>query len=208
VTRQRSVGWLKDDALGVEWADITLDMDRLEATIVAIGTDPVPYRLDAVLETGQDWITRRLRATTRGAGWQRELDLRRSSDGVWSIETEAAGEPDLPSPGGASDALAGADDCDLGLSPVTNSMPVLRDGLLDRDGDRTYRMAWVEVPSLRVLSSPQAYATSGHDADDRRLIEYRSLDSDFVALLTFDEDGLVVDYPGLARRLTPTARSG
>jgi hypothetical protein len=201
VARQRSVGWRKDGAIGLEWADLTLDHDRLAATIVAIGADPLPYRLDATLETDGGWVTRRLRVTTRGGDWERELDLGRGPDGRWSIDAHAAGRADLPAPGGPPGPLDGALDCDLGLSPVTNTMPVLREGLLRLDGERTFTMAWVEVPSLRVIASRQGYATRGHDPAKHRRIEYRSLDGDFTSIVTFDADGLVVDYPQLARRL-------
>jgi hypothetical protein len=36
--------------------------------------------------------------------------------------------------------------------------------------------------------------------DGRRSVDYASATFDFVAVLTYDRFGLVVDYPGLARR--------
>src|SRR5436305_1765505 len=46
--------------------------------------------------------------------------------------------------------LGDADFFDLGWSPLFNSLPVIRDGLLDNGPPRVYEMRWVDVPSLEV----------------------------------------------------------
>lgn len=198
----RIVAWRKDDPFGVEFAEVTLGADYLSATGVALGTEPAPYRLDYTLETGNGWVTARLQVSTRGGGWRRQLDLRRDAGGDWTIETESAGEAPLPPPGGASEPLRRALDCDLGLSPLTNSMPVLREGLLARGGPKEFVMAWVSVPDLGVHADRQRYTFQRETKDGRRVVRFESVDDGFVADLLFDPDGLVVDYPGLAQRLT------
>ena len=76
-------------------------------------------------------------------------------------------------------------------------MPIRRLGLLGRTvPETTLVMAWVEVPSLRVIRSDQVYASSTPGR-----VRYRSYSRDFQAELTVDPDGIVIDYPGLARRL-------
>lgn len=199
VPRRRMVVWDKVNGLGAEVVNVTLEADRLAARIVAIGWDPVPYRLDGVLETGAGWVTTSLALSVDGGGWGRTLDLRRSPAGTWTIATTASGRADLGPPGGDPSAFALALDCDLGRSPVTNTMPVLRHDLLRRDNSVDFVMAWVSVPDLAVRASAQRYATIGHDRRGRRRIQYRSLDSDAAAELVFDADGLIVDYPQLAR---------
>ena len=196
--RQRFVVWDKEDRYGSEAVDVTLLPDRLQASGMQVGYAPLPYRLDFTLDTGAGWVTERLAVTSRGEGWSRTLDLRRSPAGEWSIETSADGETDLPSPGGDVATFVAALDCDLGLCPLTNTMPVLRHDLHRRDGSLDFVMAWVSVPDLAVRRSGQRYATLPGTGDGLRHIEYRSLDSDFVSGLTYDDDGLVVDYPQLA----------
>ncbi len=201
--KRRSVGWAKEASYGTEFVEATLLPDAMSASGVAIGGDPVPYRLDYALETGSGFVTTRLALTTRGEGWRRSLELRREGSGEWTAATSAEGEPPvpLPEPGGALDRLAGALDCDLALSPLTNTMPVLRHGLLREGGPAGFLMAWVSVPGLGVHPSQQRY-TAVRDLDGgHRLIRYESLDSPFSADLTFDPDGLVVEYPGIGRRL-------
>jgi uncharacterized protein len=83
---------------------------------------------------------------------------------------------------------------DLGLSPLFNSLPVWRDGLLDDAQARDYVMRFVSVPDLEVLGSRQRYEPLG----DRRL---RFTSGDFTAVLDFDDEGLVVRYEHLAERV-------
>ena len=193
----RAVAWIKEG--GAEFADVLIAGERLTATGVAIGADPIGYRLDYKLETDYGFTTLGLLVTARGTGWSRTLDLRRNRRGRWSVRTKSEGDTELPPPGGDASMFAEALDCDLGLSPLTNSMPVLRHGLLRGGGPVDFLMAWVSVPDLGVRASRQRY-TLVRTASAGAVVRYESLDSDFTADITFDQDGLVVDYPGLARR--------
>ena len=192
----RAVVWLKDDRAGCEFAEIALKLDRLTARGVAIGGSPIPYRLDYVLETGAGFVTTLLDVSSQGAGWRRRLLLRSNGAGSWTIDAAAEGDPDLTPPGGDPAALAGALDCDLGLSPVTNLMPILRHGLLSGGDPVELTAAWVSVPDLRVMPDGQRYTNLG-----KNLVRYDALDSSFSATITADDDGLVVDYPGIAHRI-------
>jgi hypothetical protein len=89
--------------------------------------------------------------------------------------------------------LDGADFFDLGWSPLFNSLPVIWDRLLESGRTREYVMRWVDVPSLEVTASEQRYEPLGN-----RLVRFSS--GEFSADIQFDEQGFVVDYPGIARR--------
>ena len=197
--RHRTVAWDKENGYGTEFVEVELSADRLSAEGVAIGWDPLPYRLEFTLETGPGWVTRRLDVTTRGDGWQRHLDLRRSTTGAWTVEATTIGDldVDLEPAGGDSSTFADALDCDLGLSPLTNSMPVLRHDLLRTDGAIDFVMAWVAVPALVIGRSDQRYTPLGDVQPGLRRIEYRSIG--FVSELLLDADGICVDYPQLGR---------
>jgi hypothetical protein len=186
----RAVAWVKDDPPGMELAEVRLTGSTLAASGIAIGSDPVPYRLDYSLETGAGFVTSALQVEARGEGLHATLDLRRSPAGRWSADGEERSE------------LEGALDCDLGLCPLTNSMPVLRHGLLRDTGSVELVMAWVSVPDLAVHAAPQRYTGLGGGGVAR----FDALDDEFSAEITFDADGLVLDYPGIGRRLTsPTS---
>src|SRR5689334_947528 len=89
--------------------------------------------------------------------------------------------------------LDDADFFDLGWSPLFNSLPVIRDRLLEPGPARDYVMRWVDIPSLEVTTSEQRYEPLGNG-----LVRFRS--GSFTAEIQFDEHDFVVDYPGIARR--------
>jgi uncharacterized protein len=95
--------------------------------------------------------------------------------------------------------LGEADFFDLAFSPLLNSLPVRRDGLLAPGPPHDYVMAFVDVPSLEVTPAEQRYEPIGE-----RLVRFSS--GDFRAELEYDDDGFVVRYPGLAKRTYPPAR--
>ena len=89
-----------------------------------------------------------------------------------------------------------ADFFDLEFSPLLNTLPVLRDGLLAPGPARDYVMAFVAVPSLEVTVAEQRYEPLGD-------LRVRFSSGDFTADLEYDEDGFVVRYRGLATRVYP-----
>ena len=89
--------------------------------------------------------------------------------------------------------LVDADFFDLGFSPLFNSLPVIRDGLLEVGPPRDYVMSWVDVPSLEVSRSEQRYEPLGNGV-------VRFSAGDFTSDIQFDEAGFVVRYPGIATR--------
>jgi hypothetical protein len=125
-----------------------------------------------------------LTATGTQLGVVYELRYRLDGD-VLALELRGDRALELP--------LAGADFFDLGFSPLFNSLPVLRDGLLERGPARDYVMRWVDVPSLEVITSEQRYEPLGAG-----LVRFGA--AGFSADIQFDDQGFVVDYPGIARR--------
>jgi uncharacterized protein len=91
-------------------------------------------------------------------------------------------------------SLDGADFFDLGNSPLFNSLPVLRDGLLGGGASHDYSMRWVSVPELEVSEQRQRYEPLPDNV-------VRFTSGDFVAEIRFGEDGLVDFYPDLAERV-------
>ncbi|QXJ25110.1 putative glycolipid-binding domain-containing protein [Actinomadura graeca] len=227
----RSLVWVKPE--GAEVADVELDAGRMAATGSAIGGGPIPYRLEYELTTGERYVTARLAVRAHGtdaeAGpWRRWLELVNRPEGEWTVTARAEGHVALPPPGGDAAALRGALDCDLGLSPLTNTMPVLRGRLLDgpppggspddgapddgapddgpsddgapSDGAPVeHLMAWVSVPDLVVTPSRQTYRFVRRDGD-RRVVRFSS--PGFTEEIVFDQDGLVVDYPSIGRAVS------
>jgi hypothetical protein len=203
----RHVEWVGDeDPKRLEAAVLTLAPDRLDALGTSRATD---YVTSWTLETGPDWVTSRLSLSVAGRAFTRWLVLTRDSHGSWSTETYAHGDVQyhgerMADPGAAHPgALDGALDCDLALCPVTNTMPILRLGAHEGLAETELTMAWVDLPSLAVIPSRQVYSTAApfDPASGHSVVRYRSASGSFMADLTVDEDGIVIDYPRLARRI-------
>lgn len=173
--RDRALLWRRDDTVGFEWCSVCLEDDRLSAHGVQVGVDPEQYRLDYRIDTHPGFVTRSLHARIEGAGWSRRLDLHREDDGRWRTAD------------GVMTGVDGAYDVDLGFSPLTNTLPVLRLGSAGGD----VLVAWVRVPELTVEPMQQRY-------DNQRAGSVTFSTGTFATELSLDDDGFVRHYPDLA----------
>ena len=195
--RARALVWQREDAAGAETALVTFERGRITAVGTAIGSEPVPYRLLYTVETEGDYRTTRCTATAEGLGFRRIIELERHPDGGWTCEAETHGERDLPPAGADVTTLEGALDVDLGYSPLTNTPPILRAGLLDDGPSVDVDAAWISVPALSVERLEQRYSFVRRHGDGA-VVRYATRSGSFVADLTCDRDGFVERYPGLA----------
>jgi len=188
VSVDRFAVWQVQETAGFESAWVRVDGLRMRADGSVAGQLPEPYRLSYLLETDEQAATTRLDVVCTTGDGQRRLDLRRNVDG-WTVD--GVPRPDL----------AGALDCDLACSPVTNTMPVLRHRLHQDAVAHRFMMAFIEIPTLEVFPMAQSYTHLGAEAGGVR-VRYAS--GSFTSDLLFDPDGLVIDYPTMAHRIDPT----
>lgn len=178
-------------------AEVAFTDDGLTATGTQHGNG---YHATWTLDAAEEWITRRVTVEVQGDGWARTLKLTRNDDGKWSSDTKLTGEQpaDLPSPGIADGVeLNDALDCDLGLCPMTNTMPIRRLNLLTESvPDTQLIMAWIDMPSIQILASDQYYGSIDQDT-----VHYRSGTRGVDVELEVDHDGVVIAYPDMARRI-------
>jgi hypothetical protein len=91
--------------------------------------------------------------------------------------------------------LGDADFFDVFASPFFNSLPVMRDGLLDAGPARDYVMQFVSVPDLTASNSDQRYEPMG-----QRVVRYSS--GSFRAEIVFDAEGFDEQYEGFLERVS------
>ena len=190
----------------MEDAEITIGADGLAATSTALGTIPLAYRLDLELRVDAGWITRRLALTASGDGYGRA----RSCWSTTVIQTGALTDHDVVPPAvlasAPPDTVDPGDipgdvlDVDVQYSPLTNLMPIRRLGLDRRGATGSFVMAWISVPSLAMTLDDQRYTLLGVDNGDQ-CAHFENGDGFFTAVIRCDADGIVLDYPGIARRL-------
>lgn len=166
----------------LEHLHLNLEPDETRADGQVVGLfDGKPLRLHYRLEIDQDRFLRSLLIEVFGGS---KLVLKSDGQGNWRDEDGT----ELP-------ALAGCVEVDIQATPFTNTLPVRRLGL-EVGASREIRVVYVPVPDLVIRPERQKYIRL---AEDRYL--YESLESGFRAELAVDEQGLVVEYTGLFKRL-------
>jgi len=197
--------WRRLDTAGSEQV-LYSDIAGLRARGTMLAASPVPLVCRYELYTDDTWATARCELTAEGAGFIRSVRLERAA-GRWRVTATEQGNLDtaLLAAGHTRAAQPGCDepmklnpalDVDLGFSPLTNTLPIRRLGLLDVPvgTSRTVVVAWVLVPSLEVVESTQTYQNLGNH-------RVRFVSGSLSADLDVDEQGYVRYYPGLAERV-------
>ena len=131
----------------------------------------------------------------------RELTLQSLEDRGREVRLLADGEGRWWTADGESlPLLKGCIDVDISTTPFTNTLPIRRLHLGSGESGEI-RVAYAEVPGMAVRPERQRYTCLEHHTTGG-LYRYQSLNgSGFTADLTVDTDGLVLDYPGLFRRV-------
>ncbi|PVZ10453.1 MULTISPECIES: putative glycolipid-binding domain-containing protein [unclassified Pseudomonas] len=173
--------WAAQQGRGLEHLALTFRESQVMANSVVVGDD---YAFIYTLSVDAQWQTRLLDiASPTGSP---SLRLWSDGNGRWRDV-----ESDAPLP-----ALDGCIDVDIAITPFTNTLPIRR--LQWQAGQsRTLRMAYVSVPGLEVRAANQRYTC----IEPHKWFLYESLDTPFKAQLELDNDGVVIDYPGLFTRI-------
>ena len=176
--------WSKDrEGVGLE--HLLLAERAADSVVLAFDDEGRPFRLTYRLSWDEAWRLREAELAVATERATRSLVLQADGQGHWR-----------QGDGRALDELEGCVDIDIWPTPFTNSFPIRRTPLALGERQQ-FRMAWIFAPELTVHPQPQAYTRL---AD--RLYLFENLDrSGFSAELTVDEDGLVLDYPDLFRRV-------
>ena len=182
--------WTPWDGRGLEHLRLRVGEGGVEADGAVIGEeDGVAFRVRYVIRCDPGWRTREM--VVDPLDGRDPLRLTSDGEGKWS---DASGQS-IPE-------LEGCIDVDLSATPFTNTLPVRRLGL--REGESAeIAVVYVDVPEMRLDLSGQRY-TCLERGPDGGLYRYEDRGSfrGFVADLPVDADGLVLDYPGIFRRLS------
>ena len=149
---------------------------------MAATLEGAPLSASYVVETDAQWRTRRVRVDVQNGG---ALEILCDGAGHWRRADDSA----LPE-------LDGCLDPDISMTPFTNTVAIRRLGL-DVGKAAEIKVAYILVPELSLRAAPQRYTRL---AD--RLWRFDGLDIDFTADITVDDEGFVMEYPGLFRRET------
>jgi uncharacterized protein len=161
---------------------------RADSLIIAVDDDGHPFRARYVVECDGGWAVRRARIEVLEEPG-RVMEIRADGRGRW---TDAETGSPLP--------LDGCIDIDIYPSPFTNTLPIRRLAEAAAGQVLTIHVAWVLLPALTIQAKPQEYTLLERGGRGARW-RFRAPDSAFTAELDVDHNGLVLDYPGIARRV-------
>jgi hypothetical protein len=140
------------------------------------------------LELDASWTTRSARVVGHSAQGSSDVQLHRDATGRWRVDGRPAPQ------------LDGCFDVDLETSALTNALPVKRLELeVGQQADAP--AAYVRTRDLRVERLEQRYVRLTDDGRRHRY-SYHAPQFDVTCVITYDEFGLVLDYPGIATRVS------
>ena len=177
---RKDVIWAAVQWPGLEYVIALAGANGLRADSQLVMAEQGPARVSYQLECGADWRFRALSMSVTDPDGERALTMTAEPGGHWTVDGEDRAD------------LEPCTDIDINVSPLTNTLPIRR---LDwSDGQAVdLNVAYVSVPELTVESVQQRYTMLAAG-----LFRYES--GSFRADLPVDEDGFVLDYPGIWTR--------
>ena len=188
---QREAMWSAWEGAGTEQLLLTLgDGGAIaDGLIVGVAEKNRPFRVRYEVSCDVGWNARVVRVSAPGLEPAAPvIELLADGKGNW---TTSSGKS-LP-------GLKGCLDVDISATPFTNTLPIRRLGLAPGQSAEL-QVVYVDVGEMRAWMEEQRYTRLKLDSGEE-FYKYESLDGGFTANLAVDTDGLVLDYPGLFRRV-------
>src|SRR5262249_25348930 len=175
--RVHSAVWKRHDLPGHEVCRVLQRDTGWEVAGVAVLVyERQACRLDYVVVCDLQWLTR----STVVRGWIGDQTINstvvRDADGQWELN------------GRLIEEVAGCSDIDLNFSPSTNLLPIRRLELAV-GATAGVRAAWLRFPSFGLEPLDQTYTRV-----ESERYRYESAGGRFVAEVTIDRMGMVIDY--------------
>jgi uncharacterized protein len=188
---ERQVMWSPWTSPGLEHLHLLAESDGTVADGLILGVnDQGPFRVRYEIRCDSLWKLRAVHVSLLGDS-SRFLHLLTDGEGAWSTEN-----------GDMLPTLRGCCDVDISATPFTNTLPIRR-VTLQAGSSVTLRMAYITVPHLQVEVAEQRY-TCLETTSSGGQYYFESLEqgvATFTVQLQVDQDGLVMDYPELFKRV-------
>ena len=187
-TAGRQVVWSFRNNLGIEHLRLTRIAKRIiaEGIVVAVVNNDA-LRVRYRVQCDESWRVREIHIRSLDKKIK-PLQLRADGKGHWCTAT-----------GAAVHNLDGCIDVDISVTPFTNTLPIRRLNL-SREQSAALTVAYIVLPELEAKPINQRY-TCLNTMPDGGLYRYENLTNPYQTDLTVDEDGLVIDYPGVWHRV-------
>lgn len=182
---QHEIVWIPWDEPGMEHLMVSPTPNGgVAAESVVLGlTNGQPFTVRYRIEVDAHWSVRLLAVDERHGG--SKIELLSDGNGSWK-HADGASRADLD----------GCIDVDIAVTPLTNTLPIRR---LKFEAGQSCEIAvvYVSAPPSQISVEKQRYTCLEKD----RRYRFESVDGGFTADLPVDDEAMVLDYPGLFRRV-------
>jgi hypothetical protein len=184
--------WRAHDVPRMESVRVQLSGNRIKAygRIVAAATASHPaFSASYDLVTDDSGATKRLSLTVTMAERERQLNIARDEENMWLVQDKQNQAMRAPHDG--------ALDVDVIFSPFFNALPIRRTGLYKRGDAISLPVVYVRLPELTVETVTIDYASDASNPGAGIRLKSPVAET----TITVDDEGFILDYPGLAERI-------
>ncbi|RYF93850.1 MAG: hypothetical protein EOO02_23990 [Chitinophagaceae bacterium] len=144
------------------------------------------FRLGYTLHIDQSWRTKMVAIDFRNGINSNRVILENDNEGNWNSESIDA------------TSFKNCIDIDLSLTPFTNTLPIRR---LNFDLDLTQEISvlYFDLMNFEIYPARQRYRKVSEG-----VYNFQTVPKDFEAIVETDDEGFVINYPGLFKRMRKT----
>lgn len=182
--------WSQWHGQGLEHLHLNLNSNGITAdSLLIFVDDQKPYRVSYRIVCDPDWTVRELKVELHGEDKQ-AVDLRSDGNGHWHTRQDET-----------LAFLAGCLYVDISATPFTNTLPIRR-LRLEPGQSAKIGVVYITMPSLELKAVRQWYTRLEAESGAARYrYQDESIPGGFSAVIKVDDNGLVIDYPDLFKRI-------
>lgn len=184
---QKNILWTGIAYRSLENCIVTITAEGSETSSSIAGEyDGILYKLEYRIRTNRFWETLFFEITSQCQNRVELIRFLSDGKGNWSSD----GQP--------LEKFNGCIDIDISLTPFTNTLPINRLTLAENQQEQI-PVLYLDILGRRIIPVQQKYTRLSPES-----YKYENVPNDFESIISVDESGLVVKYPGLFERSSIT----
>lgn len=185
---KREVIWSNLTGTGLEHLYLSSGNNEIFADGIVLGVkEEIAYRIHYQVRCDANWRVRKVVVKSFDEKGQ-TIGLTSDGLGNWTDES-----------GTVISEFAGCLDVDISVTPFTNTLPIRRLNLNHGESSEL-KVVYVAAPEMQLSVEHQRYTFVEQNGAASKY-KFESLDGEFTAIISVDEDGIVEDYPNLFKRV-------
>ncbi|MCF6138296.1 putative glycolipid-binding domain-containing protein [Pseudalkalibacillus berkeleyi] len=177
----KKVFWEHKEQSGSEFLRISENDTNIKAEGLVLYTSKRDaYKFSYEVITDNRWFTKSIEIINLELNEKLQLDS--NCKGKWFLHNSELVEMD------------GIIDIDISMTPFSNTLPINRFEW-EEGQERNFNVLYIDVPTLGFMKLEQQYKFKGYSEGGTRKFHYKC--RDYETVITVDQDGLILEYPGV-----------